>query len=167
MKRLVIITPILVLLLAFFSYSYSINSSKNTVSSSLAEDTQVSNSLTGYTQHEIHGWRVMIADAVNRDQSLYQRILKQIDQDLYDIVQVVPVKKLTYLRQTPIWFEKIMPPPFKDNLFFNGSKKGSKKHQIEHLYGGVVAGSTKAYLAVAHIHPWQMLHELTLSLIHI
>ena len=54
-----------------------------------------------------------------------------------------------------------MPPPFNNNLFFNGSKKGSKIHKIEHLYGGVVAGSTQSYLAVANIHPWQLLHELT------
>ena len=151
MKRLIVISPILALLLAIFSYSYSFNSSKKPLSSSFA----------GYTQHEIHGWRVMIADPVKKDKQLYQRILKQIDQDLYNIIQVVPTSKLAFLRETPIWFEKIMPPPFKNNLFFNGSKKGSKKHKIEHLYGGVVAGSTKAYLAVAHIHPWQMLHELT------
>ena len=140
------ILPALLLAILFYSDSFS---------------QTVSDPLSRYQQHEIHGWQVMIANAVKKDEQLYQRTLKQVETDLHNIVQVMPEWTLPYLRETPIWFEKIMPPPFKGNLFFNGSKKGSKKYRIEHLYGGVVAGSSKAYLAVANIHPWQMLHELT------
>ena len=114
-----------------------------------------------YEKHNIHGWKVMISNDVQKNKTLYQRILKQVDQDLKNIIEVIPKWSLPYLRETPIWFEKKMPPPFNNNLFFNGSKKGSKIHKIEHLYGGVVAGSTQSYLAVANIHPWQLLHELT------
>lgn len=121
----------------------------------------IHNKIANYSKHDIHGWQVMISNAVTKDKQLYQRILKQTDKDLSNIIEVMPEWVLPHLRQTPIWFEKKMPPPFGNNLFFNGSKKGSKKYNIEHLYGGVVAGSTQSYLAVANIHPWQLLHELT------
>ena len=117
--------------------------------------------IAGYSQYDIHGWKVHIADTVKKDKQLYQRTLKQINTDLDKIVKTLPEWVLPHLRKTPIWFEKKMPPPFGNRLFFNGSKKGSKKYKIEHLYGGVVAGSSQSYLAVSHIHPWQLLHELT------
>ena len=118
-------------------------------------------SLDDYKTHQIHGWQVMVANSVTKDPQLYNQLLAQLDKDLYNIAQVMPRWSLPHLRETPIWFEKIMPAPFKRKLFFNGSKIGSKKYKIEHLYGGVVAGSTQSYLAVTDIHPWQMLHELT------
>ncbi|MGH1428288.1 MAG: hypothetical protein ACRBEE_10150 [Arenicella sp.] len=116
---------------------------------------------SGYKTHDILGWQVMVSNAVSQDKILNQKILLQVTQDLTSIVNTVPQWSLEYLRETPLWFEKSMPPPFGNNLFFNGSKKGSAKHGIQHLYGGVVAGSTEAYLAVSGIHPWQLLHELT------
>ncbi len=137
-----------VVIFVFFLYCQAANAKSNSA-------------LNNYQRHDIHGWQLMISNAVKGDKALYQRILKQVEADLNNIVDVMPEWSLPYLRKTPIWFEKKMPPPFGNNLFFNGSKKGSAKYGIQHLYGGVVAGSTKSYLAVAGIHPWQLLHELT------
>jgi len=103
----------------------------------------------------------MISNSVISDKPLYQRLLKQLDKDLIAIKTVMPKSVHPTLKQTTIWFESSMPKPMGNNLFFNGSRKLSQKYQIQHLYGGVIAGSTKAYLAVSHIHPWQLLHELT------
>jgi len=114
-----------------------------------------------YVSQELHGWTVMISKDVAKDKQLYQRLIKQVNKDLLAIKSEMPVDAIPTLQQTTVWFEKRMPKPMGNNLFFNGSKKLSQKYQISHLYGGVVAGSSKAYLAVAHIHPWQLLHELT------
>ena len=147
--------------LNFFSSAFTPLQAKNTLPLSNKHQLKSHSVTNAYKQHQIHGWQVMISNDVKKNKPLYQRILKQVNHDLQSIVQVMPKWSLPYLRKTPIWFEQIMPPPFNDNLFFNGSKKGSKRYNIEHLYGGVVAGSTQSYLAVANIHPWQLLHELT------
>ena len=119
------------------------------------------NKLANYQEHDIHGWRVMINKKVVNNNLLYQRLLKQLDQDLNEIADEIPEWALEYLQSTTIWFEKQLPPPFGNRFFFNGSKGLSKKYGIEHTYSGVIAGNTESYLAVANLHPWQMLHELT------
>ena len=114
-----------------------------------------------YQQLNIHGWRVFISNDVVQDKPLYSQITEQVNLDLKAIINTLPDWSLEYLRETPIFFEKQMPPPLGSNFFFNGSKRLSAKYNIQHTYGGVIAGSTLSYLAVKGIHPWQLLHELS------
>jgi hypothetical protein len=120
-----------------------------------------SNKLSRYKKLKMYGWRIFISNDVVKDNSLYRKITKQVNLDLQAIIQKVPEWSLSHLRETPIFFEKQLPPPLGNNFFFNGSKGMSAKYNIEHTYGGVIAGSTLAYIAVKDIHPWQLLHELT------
>jgi len=122
---------------------------------------QATNPLENYKQHNLHGFTVMINKQVVKDKGLYQRLIKQVDQDILAIIQVMPEWSLDVLRETTVWFENGLPPPLGNNFFFNGSKKMSQKHNQVHTYGHVVAGNSKSYLAVAGIHPFQLLHELT------
>ena len=117
---------------------------------------------TEYQKLDIEGWSVMISPEVQNDSELYQPIVAQLTKDLKKVKGVVPEAILLKLQKTVIWSEKSMPVKQLNTLFFNGSRKLTKKYNLKaESYGGVILGKTKAYLAVAGFKPWGMLHELT------
>ena len=115
-----------------------------------------------YKKMIIEGWTVMISPAVQNDVGLHQPIVDQLNVDLRRVKSVVPNELLLRLQETVIWSEKSMPIKRLESLFFNGSRKMTKKYAlVPDSYGGVILGKTKAYLALANAKPWGMLHELT------
>jgi len=117
---------------------------------------------TEYQKLIIEGWTVMVSAQVQNDISLYQPIVEQLNKDLKRVKGVVPVVLLPELQKTVIWSEKSMPIQKLNSLFFNGSRKLTKKYAlVPDSYGGIILGKTEAYLAVAGFKPWGMLHELT------
>ena len=120
------------------------------------------NEATDYQKLVIEGWTVMVSADVQNDSSLYQPIIDQLNEDLRRVKGVVPNSLLSKLQKTVIWSEKSMPIQKLNSLFFNGSRKLTKKYAlVPDSYGGIILGKTEAYLAVAGFKPWGMLHELT------
>jgi hypothetical protein len=114
---------------------------------------------SAYTEQAVEGWRVLVHTNLINDHEPYQRTLKLLELQLYQITRVVPSGPLAKLRQIPIWVEhssKQFPC-----MCYHESREWLRTHGVNpEKTGAVELANPSAFLTWTKDQPWMVLHEL-------
>ena len=121
---------------------------------------------SGYTTKTIQGWKVLVNnELLTKDADLSQKVLEQLEHQLYQVIRVVPAEPLKELQKVQVWVEYDAPKhqcmcyhPNRQWLIDNDFNP-DKTRSIE-------IANAKNFLSWTIHQPWMVMHELAHSYHH-
>jgi hypothetical protein len=115
---------------------------------------------SSYVERRVEGWRVLIHPRLlGEEQALGDRVLRELEYQLYQIGRHVPAKAVERLRSVPIWLEVDEPHhpcaayhPGRGWLVAHGMNPDKAKC--------VEIANARTFLDWTRIQPWMVFHEL-------
>ncbi len=121
---------------------------------------------SGYTTKTIQGWKVLVNnDFLTKDADLSQKVLKQLEHQLYQVTRVVPAEPLKDLRKVTIWVE--YDAPKHACACYHPNRKWLVENDFNpDKTGSIEIANAKNFLTWTIAQPWMVMHELAHSYHH-
>jgi len=113
---------------------------------------------SAFERRQIEGWPVLVHKRLLAKKDLWERTLRQLRVQLYNIARVVPAKAVARLRQIPIWVEENPRVPC---MCYHPSRRWLEGHDFNpEKARSVELGGPETFLDWTKHQPWMVLHEL-------
>ena len=114
---------------------------------------------SAFEVQRIEGWPVLVHKKVLAKKDLWERTLRQLRTQFYNITRVVPKRAVEHLRQVRIWVEE---NPRVRCMCYHPSRGWLQGHDFNpEKAGSVELGNPQTFLDWTRHQPWMILHELT------
>jgi hypothetical protein len=115
---------------------------------------------SAYTAKTIQGWNILVNnELLTKDADLSQKVLKQLDHQLYQVTRVLPAGPLNHLRKVTIWVE--YDAPKHDCACYHPNRQWLIENDFNpEKAGGIEIADAKNFLSWTIPQPWMVLHEL-------
>ena len=114
---------------------------------------------SAFEVQRIEGWPVLVHKKVLAKKDLWERTLRQLRTQFYNITRVVPKRAVEHLRQVRIWVEE---NPRVRCMCYHPSRGWLQGHDFNpEKAGSVELGNPHTFLDWTVHQPWMILHELT------
>jgi hypothetical protein len=112
-----------------------------------------------YEMRPIEGWSVRVNRQLLQDDPLARATLRLLDEQLHQVVRVIPTNALARLRAIPIWVE--LAHPRHPCMCYHPSADWLREHDMNPAKaGGVEIANATNFLTWTRQQPWMVLHEL-------
>ena len=115
---------------------------------------------SAYTAKTIQGWNILVNnELLTKDADLPQKVLKQLDHQLYQVTRVLPPEPLKQLRKVTIWVE--YDAPKHDCACYHPNRQWLIENDFNpEKTGSIEIADAKNFLSWTIPQPWMVLHEL-------
>ena len=115
---------------------------------------------SAYTAKTIQGWNILVNnELLTKDADLPQKVLKQLDHQLYQVTRVLPPEPLKQLRKVTIWVE--YDAPKHDCACYHPNRQWLIENNFNpEKTGSIEIADAKNFLSWTIPQPWMVLHEL-------
>ena len=113
---------------------------------------------SAFELQRVEGWPVLVHKKVLAKKDLWERTLRQLRVQLYNITRMVPPKAVERLREVRIWVEE---NPRVTCMCYHPSEGWLRGHDFNpEKAGSVELGGPETFLDWTRHQPWMVLHEL-------
>ena len=117
--------------------------------------------VSGYQTRTVEGWTVHLSDGLMSTQKdLTESALKLLEQQLHEIIRVVPAKAVVKLREVPLWFSPEYPGTRARAEYHPGAEWLRQNKRNPQMAKGVEFTNVKDFAAEMKRMPNFALHEL-------
>jgi hypothetical protein len=113
---------------------------------------------SAFERQQVEGWPVLVHKKVLAKKDLWERTLRQLQVQLYNITRMVPAKAVERLRQVRIWVEE---NPKVRCMCYHPSRRWLEGHDFNpEKAKSVELGGPETFCDWTRHQPWMVLHEL-------
>jgi len=113
---------------------------------------------SAFERQQVEGWPVLVHKKVLAKKDLWERTLRQLRVQLYNITRMVPRRGVARLRQVRIWVEE---NPRVACMCYHPSRRWLEGHDFNpEKAKSVELGNPETFLDWTRHQPWMVLHEL-------